>query len=371
MKDRETILQFGGGKFLRSFADLFIDEANSTGQNVGKIVVVQSTEGNRSELLNRQNGRYRVHIRGMQDGLEIDQIQEVASVSRAMTIQADWEGILDVATSPDLRIVLSNTTEIGYQVKTEDRLNPGIPHSFPARLLELLLARFRAGGTPLTIVPCELIDNNADTLKQIIRDLALFKSYGHRFIDWMSKDTIWLNTLVDRITSDPPVDHPLREKDPLMTVTEPFALWVIQSSSRGEGLFDHEKITRSDDVRPYGLRKVRILNGAHTALVCKAMPMGLETVRNAILNDEVKSWLLELLHNEIIPTIEDRVVDPVRFADACIERFSNPFLVHKLASIAWEHDTKVQLRLAQTYHEYISKFDRKPPILTGLVAQYI
>ena len=370
MKNRETIIQFGSGKFLRSFADLFIDEANSAGQNVGKIIVVQSTEGNRSELLNRQNGRYRVHIRGMQDGLEIDRIQEVASVSRAMTVQSDWEEILDAATSPDLRFVLSNTTEIGYQVKAEDRLNPGIPHSFPARLLELLLARFRAGAPPLTVVPCELIDNNADSLKQIVRDLALFKSYEHQFIDWMSKDTIWLNTLVDRITSDPPVDHPLRNKDPLLTVTEPFALWVIQSSTRGEDFIDHEKITRSDDVRPYGLRKVRILNGAHTALVCKAMPMGFETVRDAVQDDAIKSWLLELLHNEIIPAIEDRVVDPVRFAATCIERFSNPFLVHRLQSIAWEHDTKVQLRLVQTYHEYIAKFDRKPPILTGLVAKY-
>ena len=107
----ETILQFGGGRFLRGFVDVFVHQANSAGQGIGRVVVVQSTEGERANTLNAQVGRYHVLTRGLDNGQVIDHTDAIASVSRALTAQTQWTEILDVAASPDLRYVVSNTTE--------------------------------------------------------------------------------------------------------------------------------------------------------------------------------------------------------------------------------------------------------------------
>ena len=80
----ETVLQFGGGQFLRAFVDLFIDQANAAGQNVGKVVVVQSTESPRADLFNKQCGQYHVWVRGLASGNEVDEVLEAGAVSRAL-----------------------------------------------------------------------------------------------------------------------------------------------------------------------------------------------------------------------------------------------------------------------------------------------
>ena len=364
----ETILQFGSGKFLRAFADMFVHEANLEGQNVGRIVVVQSTGSQRADLLNARQGRYHVLIRGLQQGERVDETHEVTSVSRAIVADNDWEAVLDVARSPDLRFILSNTTEVGYNLHEEDRPD-GVPRSFPGKLLLALKVRYEAGGNPMTVIPCELIDGNASRLRNIILDLAEQWNLGQDFTGWLSTSVYWLHTLVDRITSDPPDDHPLLKKDPLLTVTEPFAFWAIETHEKADPLFEHDAIIRTPDVRPYALRKVRILNGAHTALVCKALPMGIETVREAVQHPEVGPWLRSVIFDEIIPTLEGKVEGAEAFAEEGLERFQNPFLVHRLADIAWEHETKVKTRLIPTCQAYVEMFGREPTLLSEILGR--
>ena len=124
-----------------------------------------------------------------------------------------------------------------------------------------------------------------------------------------------------------------------------------------------------DRLEPYYLRKVRILNGAHTALVAKAMPLGFTTVRQAVLDPEIGGWLRRLLFEEIVPVLEGRTEDPEPFARQTLERFANPFLEHRLADIALHHDVKLQTRLAPTYHEFIERFGREPPLLAEIVVR--
>jgi tagaturonate reductase len=129
----ETILQFGAGRFLRAFADLFIHQANEEGQNVGRIVVVQSTGDERAASINRQKGRYHVAVRGYEGGTVVDRVETSASISRALVAASQWDVILDVARSPDLRIILSNTTESGYNLDPDDKPSDAPPRSFPAK----------------------------------------------------------------------------------------------------------------------------------------------------------------------------------------------------------------------------------------------
>src|SRR3954451_7486486 len=112
----ETILQFGSGRFLRAFADLFIHQANQQGQAVGRVVVVQSTGDDRAGGLNRQGGRYHVVVRGIEDGKVVDRVEPCEAVSRALIARSQWNEVLALARSPDLRVILSNTTEKGYDL---------------------------------------------------------------------------------------------------------------------------------------------------------------------------------------------------------------------------------------------------------------
>src|SRR5437763_7210106 len=106
----ETVLQFGTGRFLRAFADRFIHEANVQGQAVGSVVVVQSTGTDAADQLNGSKGIYHIAVRGLEGG-KVVRRDEVASVSRCLAAGREWGEVLNVARSPALRFVLSNTTE--------------------------------------------------------------------------------------------------------------------------------------------------------------------------------------------------------------------------------------------------------------------
>lgn len=368
----ESVLQFGSGRFLRAFADLFIHEARESGQSIGRVVVVQSTGTGRARLFNDQNGRYRVRVRGIRDGRRVDESVDVESVSRALSAGEDWEAVLAVGRDPATEYILSNASEIGYDVPESERLDGTTPDgsppdSFPGKLLRVLLERYEHGGAPVTVIPCELIDDNAGVLRRLVEMLARRRRLGDGFLDWMEDRVDWLHTLVDRITIEPPPGFPNPQGDGLLALTEPFAFWALEDRAGAAPFIEHPAVVRTRDVRPYALRKVRVLNGAHTALVCRAMPLGIRTVREAVDHAETGPWLRDLMLEEIVPALPDEVEDARSFAEDCIERFRNPFLDHRLESIAVEHETKVKLRLAPTFEAYVEKFQRKPPLLSALL----
>ncbi len=363
----ETILQFGSGRFLRAFADLFIHQANQTASPVGRVVIVQSTGGERAGGLNSQAGRYHVVVRGLNKGAVVDQVEPVESISRALAAASQWEDVLKLAQSPQLRLILSNTTEVGYNLDPTDGPGDVPPRSFPAKLLAVLQERFRAGQPGLTVVPCELREHNADLLQAIVLQLAKDWQLPEPLRHYLKEECVWLNTLVDRIVTAP-TDHPMLATDSLLTVCEPYALWAIQTKPRAWRFLEHPAVVWAEDVQPYFLRKVRILNGAHTALLSKAQPRGFLTVRAAVTDPELGSWLERLLTEEIVPVLEGRVDRPTEFARQTLERFRNPFLEHKLADIAVHHDSKVQVRLVPTRDEFIAKFGRTPPLLAEVLA---
>jgi tagaturonate reductase len=357
----ETILQFGAGRFLRAFADLFVHQANEEGQKVGRIVVVQSTGDERAAALNRQKGRYHVAVRGSENGSVVDRMEISASISRALVAASQWDEVRALARSPQLRLILSNTTESGYNLDPADKPADAPPRSFPAKLLAVLHERFAAGGSGLTIVPCELREHNADILRGLLLQLAHHWSLSNDFTGWLERECVWLCTLVDRIVVDPSADHPLRTDDGLLAVCEPYALWAIQS--RITPFIRHPAVVWTADVQPYFLRKVRILNGAHTALLIQAWPRGFRTVRDAVNDAELRAWLERLMFEEIVPVLEGRVDGPAEFARQVLDRFRNPFFEHPLASIAAHHAEKVQVRLWPTLDEFKAKFGRTPPLL--------
>ncbi len=364
----ETILQFGTGRFLRAFADLMIHHGNEAGQKIGRVVLVQSTGAARADGLNQQSGRYHVIVRGFADGMIVDRVEECASISRALHAPTQWGEVLRVATSPDLQTILSNTTEAGYTLDPEDSPTDDVPRSFPAKLLRVLEARWKARLPAPTIIPCELLEGNAKLLRESLGDLAKNWQLSSDFQNWLANDCVFLHSLVDRFVSGTQAEHQIIASDQMAFVAEPFAFWALEENPRSQFRLDHPALIRAANVEPYFLRKVRILNAAHTALLIQARPRGFEIVRDAVQDPILGAWLRTLLFEEIVPTLHDRVDDGLRFAQQTLERFHNPFLDHKFADIALHHENKIRVRLIPTMEEYQARFGKPAPLLTEVVA---
>lgn len=364
----ETILQFGGGRFLRSFFDRFVHDANQMGQTVGRVVVVQSTPGARAALLNDRPEGYPLLVRGIENDQVVDRVDRIASVSRGLEAATQWDEVLELARSTALKYVVSNTTEAGYALSPDDALEAKPPASFPAKLTRVLWERFQAKGSPPMILPCELFERNADRLRELVTKLARQWTLPADFLGWVEGDCIWLNNLVDCIVTAPPPDHPLTAHEPLLNVREPFALLAIERP-RGKKapLFMHPDIHLVDDIGPYHLRKVRMLNGTHTAMVAKFKPQGFETVLQVVTDPTASRWVRDVLYEEIVPTLAHRAEGVALFADQTWDRFRNPFLNHRLADIAAHHDDKVKIRLVPTIGEYQKLFGKKPRRLSEVV----
>jgi tagaturonate reductase len=352
---------------LRAFTDLFVAQANRyPASEVGRMVVVQSTDRHRADSLNAVGGRYHVALQGYAHGRVIDRVETADAISRALHAGTQWAEVRAFARSPELRWIFSNTTEAGFALDERDgarSLAPEAPHSFPAKLLDVLLTRQAAGLPPPLVVPCELIEENGRRLRDLVLEQATRWAVPAAQAEWLREGCGWIDNLVDRIVPGAPAEHPLRACDPLLIGAEPYAFWGVRAHG-GDAFFDHPAITATRDLTPYYLRKVRILNGAHTALVAHARPLGLQTVRECVEHPEVASWLERVLSEEIVPVIADRVEDAAGFARTTLDRFRNPFLKHQLSSIALNHEAKVKTRLLPTLADYRARFGLPAPLLS-------
>lgn len=375
---KERIIQFGEGGFLRSFVDMFVNIMNEKGLFDGKVVVVQPIEKGLVNVLNEQGGVYHQYLRGIENGEVINSMTEVHSISRGINPYTDYAAYLELAHNPDMRFIVSNTTEAGIEYLGTERLDDGPPKSFPAKLTALLHERYKAGLPGFIILCCELIDHNADFLREYVLKYAELWGLGEGFKTWIERENCFCNTLVDRICTGYPRDEAeelcrqLGCEDRLINTAEIFHLWVIEGDHEDELPLKKAGINViwTSDVTPYKKRKVRILNGAHTSMVLAARLYGLSTVGECLNDDTVRAFLKKALDEEIIPTLGSTDED-VTFGSAVLERFSNPFVKHQLLSIALNSVSKFKARVLPAILEYREKYGRLPKCLTMSLAALI
>lgn len=372
---KEKIIQFGEGGFLRSFVDMFVNIMNEKGVFDGSVVVVQPIEKGLVSVLNEQGGVYHQYLRGIENGEVVNQMTEVHSISRGINPYTDYEGYLALAHNPDMRFIISNTTEAGIEYLGTESLNDAPPKSFPAKLTALLYERYKAQLPGFVLFCCELIDHNADFLCEYVIKYAKLWNLGDGFINWLETENHFCNTLVDRICTGYPKDEAaalcaqLGCEDRLINTAEIFHLWVIEGDFEDE--FPLKKaginVIWTKDVTQYKKRKVRILNGAHTSMVLAARLYGLSTVGECLKDEQVSALLKKTLSDEIIPTLGGSEEDKT-FGDAVLERFANPFVKHQLLSIALNSVSKWRARVLPTVLEYRDKFGTLPKCLTMSLA---
>lgn len=359
---RETILQFGTGNFLRGFADYFIDALNKQGLYDGKIIVVSPTNSKSVDKINAQNGRYNLILRGIENGNEVCERTEINSISRAINPYEDFDGFLSLAKNPDLRFIISNTTEAGISFDDACKLTDKPASSFPAKLTQFLYERYKSNLNGFVILACELIDNNGKELEKCVIKYAEKWKLGKDFITWIKNENTFCNTLVDRIVTGYPKDEAeqifdeIGYRDELLDTAEPYHLWVI------EGDFENElplkkagfNVIWTDNVAPYKKMKVRILNGSHTSLVFPSLLCGVEAVGESLKDEQLNAFLGICLFGYILPMLDDNE-DNRRFAKAVLERFANPYIRHLWKSISLNSVSKFTARVLPTINDYLSE----------------
>ena len=383
----EKVLQFGTGILLRGLPDYFIDKANKKGIFNGRIVVVKSTNTGDSADFDKQDGLYTHCIRGIENGEEKEQNIINASISRVLSAATQWEQILDCAHDMNMKVVISNTTEVGIQLVHEDiRKHP--PVSFPGKLLSFLHERYHAFAgskeSGMCIVPTELITDNGSKLEAIVLELAHLNGLTPAFIEWLEEHNHFCNSLVDRIVPGKP-DASFQEKlvnelgyeDQLTIISEPYSLWAIEGDEKIKNILffaqADDGVIVEPDIEVYRELKLRLLNGTHTLACGLCFLSGIDTVREAMENETLAKYISRVMEEEISPAIPC-VTDPLiakEFGNKVLDRFRNPQIKHHWLTITTQYSSKMKMRIVPLLMKHYALHDEVPELMALGFAAYL
>jgi len=385
----ERVIQFGTGVLLRGLPDYFIDKANRNGVFNGRVLVVKSTSQGGADAFSKQDNLYTLCVKGIEDGINVEENTINSSISRVLSAAQDWPEILKAAHNPDLQIVISNTTEVGI-VLSEDKITDNPPQSYPGKLLAFLHERYKAfngsAESGMVIVPTELISDNADKLKDILLKLSVQNKLSWDFEQWLKTSNHFCKSLVDRIVpgklpaaEQKAIQTQLGYEDELMIMAEPFRLWAIESSNpKVKEILSFEKADKGIFIVPsinkFKELKLRLLNGTHTLSCGLAILAGFDTVKEAMANEAFASYVSNLMQQEIAHSLENDDItyqDAVDFASSVIDRFSNPSLEHKWQAITLNFTSKMQMRNMPLIRKYYSQKNEVPPLIALGLSAYI
>ena len=378
------IMQFGGGNFLRAFADWMIEELNEKTAFNGTVAVVKPTERGTYKALRQQDGLFHVILNGVKEGNFFTQKKLITCVQQVVHPYQEWEAYLKLAENPELRFIISNTTEAGIAFNNTDTYDACPPHEFPAKLTRWLYHRFEyfAGDNSKTCIflPLELVAQNGDLLKKCMLQYAELWKLGQDFKNWINAQT-FCNTLVDRIVSGFPkekaahLQKKLGVKDDLMVVGEYYHSWIIEAPKpiQKELPFSATDLNVKfvDDLDIHRKIKVRILNGAHTSMVSVGYLAGARTVLEVMENTAVHSFIEKELLEEILPILDFREKEKQAFTQDVLNRFRNPALQHQLLDIALNSTSKFVSRLLPSLIDYYQNFEKIPPRIAFVLAALI
>lgn len=378
----ERVLQFGGGNFLRAFVNWMLDVYNEKANGELGVLLVTPIERDNYTAWQEQDGLYYVLTRGYQHGQIVDEKHLVSCISRILHLYPRWEEFLQSAENPEMRFVISNTTEAGISFSPEDKMTDRPPNEFPAKLTLWLYRRYQHFNGDkdkgCILLPVELILENGENLRRCILQNVDNWGLEPEFKTWVNEANIFCNTLVDRIVPGISPDAlpqewaKLNREDRIMTQGEAFHLWVIEAPEQVQQEFPLDQVGLNviftQDLTPYRTRKVRILNGAHTAIVPVAYLYGLRLVREAVEDDITGAFLSQLLQKEVLPAMDMPQDELSAYADSVMERFKNPFIDHYLISIALNSFSKFNTRLLPTVLDYMAKFQQPPQYISFALA---
>jgi tagaturonate reductase len=363
------VMQFGGGNFIRCFVDWMVQILNEEADFNAGVIVIKPTSKGDYQMLKSQDGLFTVVLNSNDNGALVTKTKLVSCVQQLLNPYTEWKAYLDLAKNPDIKFVVSNTTEAGIKFNPDDPYADSAPKEFPAKLTVWLYHRFQHFGKDLNkgcvIMPCELIEDNGHTLKTAILDYSRAWRLGDDFTAWINNANHFCNTLVDRIVSGYPngkadqLQHRLGYVDELMVEGEQFHSWVIEAPKAVRELLPFHKtdlkVTFVDDIGPYREMKVRLLNGAHTAMVPVAYLSGRTFVYETMEHPILSGFIESCLKDEVSITLPFPENHKQAYIDDVLDRFRNPALKHRLIDISLNGTSKFVTRLLPTLKKYYAR----------------
>ncbi|SFE11826.1 tagaturonate reductase [Flavobacterium phragmitis] len=378
------VVQFGEGNFLRAFVDYAFDKLNKEVDFNAGIAVVQPLKDGMVNMINAQDGLYTLFMNGIKKGEKIQDIVLINNIVKTINPYTEFANYLALAKEEELQFIVSNTTEAGIEFIESDTPDMQPPVSFPAKLTVLLYERFKHfnGDTSkgVTVIPCELIDYNSETLKKYILQYVDLWKLEDAFKTWVSEACTYHSTLVDRIVPGYPraeieeYNNKLDYEDNLIVAAEPFFLWAIEGGDDLKAKLPFHKTDLNvkivDDIRPFKMIKVRILNGAHTAMVPFSLLHGNKLVMETVNGDFTGEFVNSVI-SEISETLDMDKNEITAYSEEVMDRFKNPFIKHALADIALNSVSKFKVRVLPSLLGYYNANKKLPVNLTFSLASLI
>ena len=374
----EQVIQFGEGNFLRAFVDWIIWNMDQKTDFNGSVVVVQPIEKGMADMLNGQDCLYHVNLQGRENGKPVNTLERIDVISRALNPYTQHAAFMALADQPEIRFVISNTTEAGITFDPACKLDDAPASSYPGKLVQLLYRRFLTfNGDPtkgLIIFPCELIFLNGHVLKDCIEKYIDLWNLGTDFKKWFEEACGVYATLVDRIVPGFPrneiaqIQEKICYRDDLVVQAENFHLWVIEAPRDVAKEFLADKaglhVLFVPTEEPYHKRKVTLLNGPHTVLSPVAFLSGINIVREACQHEVIGKYIHKVQFDELMQTLDLPMEELEKFATDVLERFDNPYVDHQVTSIMLNSFPKFQTRDLPGLKTYLQ---RKGELPKGLV----
>ena len=353
------IVHLGIGAFHRAHLAVYTDDVLAAGDLGWGIVGASLRSPETRDALAPQDRLYALDVRGG-DG---EDLRVIGSISRVLVAPEDPEALLAAMCDPAVRIASLTVTEKGYchlpatgeldeahpDIR-HDLAHPDAPRSAPGFIVRALARRRAAGTAPFTVLSCDNLPANGRTAKRVLSRFATLvdRALG-RFV---ADELACPSTMVDRIvpaTTDEDrarIAGLLGSEDAWPITTEPFTQWVIEDDFPG-GRPDWAAAgaTFVDDVEPYELMKLRLLNGSHSTLAYLGYLAGHETVADAMEDDGI-ARLVEGLMADVTPTLAPLPgFDLAAYRRSLLARFRNPALRHRTWQIAMDGSQKLPQRL--------------------------
>lgn len=379
----EKVIQFGEGNFLRAFVDWIIWNMNQKTDFNGSVVVVQPIEKGMVDWLNGQDCLYHVNLQGRENGKPVNTLERIDVISRALNPYSQNAAFMALAEQPEIRFVISNTTEAGIAFDPECKLEDKPASSYPGKLVQLLYHRYQffngAKDKGLIIFPCELIFLNGHKLKECIYQYIDLWKLPEDFKTWFTECCGVYATLVDRIVPGFPrkdiaeIQQKVSYADNLVVQAENFHLWVIEAPKEVEAEFPASKaglhVLFVPSEAPYHERKVTLLNGPHTVLSPVAFLSGVNIVRDACQHEIIGKYIHKVQFDELMETLNLPKDELEKFANDVLERFDNPFVDHQVTSIMLNSFPKYQTRDLPGVKVYLERKGKLPEgLVMGLAA---
>lgn len=363
------IVHLGLGAFARAHLAAFTDDANDIANEAWQIVGVSLQRPDMRDQLKPQDGLYTL----VSEAVQARSYQLIKSVREVLVAAENPAAIVALMSDPTTHIISLTVTEKGYchlpASGKLDRTHPDIHHdlatpSAPRSAIGFLVAaadrRRRAGAPPFTVLTCDNLPSNGHMLRELVLEFASLRDFA--LAQWIAQSCAFPSTMVDRIVPAT-TKHDIAQTEAALGVwdaapvmAEPFRQWVIEDHFASKRpAWEQVGAQLVDDVAPYELMKLRLLNGAHSTLAYLGYLAGYETVADASA-DPLFAKLLERLWAEIIPTVPaPDGVDLNAYTRTLLARFQNPAIRHRTWQIAMDGSQKLPQRLLSPLRERLSQ----------------